>query len=92
MARLEIFERQLDDFTVLDLSGDITFGDGSVLLRAAIRELLAGGRNKISLNFAKVGYLDSSGVGELVSGFTAVSRAAGKLTLLNLPPRIREQA
>jgi anti-sigma B factor antagonist len=88
MARLNISERQMSDVTVLDLSGDVTFGEGSVLLRAAIRRLLGEGKNKIFLNFAAVGYLDSSGVGELVSSFTAVSRQEGKLKLLNLPPRI----
>ena len=88
MARLDISERQMSDVTILDLSGDITFGEGNLLLRAAIRELLADGKNKIFLNFENVGYLDSSGVGELVSGFTAVSREDGKLKLLNLPPRI----
>lgn len=90
MARLDIFERQLDDVTVLDLIGDITFGEGNVQLRAAIRQPLSEGKKKIFLNFAKVGYLDSSGVGELVSGFTAVSREGGKLKLLNLPPRIHQ--
>ncbi len=88
MARLDISERQMSDVTVLDLSGDITFGEGNVLLRAEIRRLLAEGRNKIFLNFARVEYLDSSGIGELVSGFTAVSRENGKLKFLNLPPRI----
>jgi anti-sigma B factor antagonist len=88
MARLEISERQLDDVTVLDLSGDITFGEGSVQLREALRRLLGEGKKKFFLNFANVGYLDSSGVGELVSGFTAVSRVDGKLKLLNLSPRI----
>jgi anti-sigma B factor antagonist len=90
MARLEISERQMSDITILDLNGDVTFGEGSILLRAAIRQALGEGRKKIFLNFAKVGYLDSSGVGELVSGFTAIGREDGKLKLLNLPPRIRQ--
>jgi anti-sigma B factor antagonist len=88
MARLEISERQMSDLTVLDLNGDVTFGEGNLLLRAAIRRLLAEGRNKIFLNFARVGYLDSSGVGELVSGFMAINREGGKLKLLNLSPRV----
>lgn len=88
MARLEISERQMSDVTIFDLSGDVTFGEGNLLLRAAIRKALSEGKKNIFLNFARVGYLDSSGVGELVSGFTAVSREDGKLKLLNLPPRI----
>ena len=90
MARLNISEREMSDVTVLDLDGDVTFGEGNVLLRAAIRHLLAEGRNKIFLNFAGAGYLDSSGVGELVSGYMAVKREGGKFKLLNLPPRIRQ--
>ena len=88
MARLEIYERQMSDVTIFDLSGDITFGEGNVLLRAAIRKALAEGKKKIFLNFERVGYLDSSGIGELVSGFTAINREDGKLKLLNLPPRV----
>lgn len=90
MARLNISERQLGDVTILDLSGDITFGEGNLLLRAAIRRPLSEGKRKIFLNFAEVGYLDSSGVGELVSGFTAISREGGQLKLFNLPQRVYE--
>ena len=90
MARLYISEREMGETVVLDLNGDITFGEGNTLLRAAIRRLLGAGRNRICLNFAGAGYLDSSGVGELVSGYMAVKRAGGKLTLLNLPPRIQQ--
>ena len=90
MAALNISERQMGDVTILDLSGDITFGEGNTLLRTAIRRLLSEGKNKIFLNFADVGYLDSCGVGELVSGYTAVNRENGKLKLLNLPPRIHQ--
>src|SRR5215207_4967935 len=90
MARLEISERQLGDVTVLDLKGDIIFGEDSSLLRSTIRRLLSEEKNRIFLNFAGAGYLDSSGVGELVSGFTAISREGGTLKLLNLPPRIRQ--
>lgn len=90
MARLDISEREMGDAAVLDLSGDVTFGEGSMLLRAAIRRPLNEGKRKILLNFARVGYLDSSGVGELVSGYAAVSRKGGRLKLLNLPPRIHQ--
>ncbi|HEY8559631.1 MAG TPA: STAS domain-containing protein [Pyrinomonadaceae bacterium] len=88
MARLNISERRLGDVTVLDLSGDVTFGEGNLLLRAAIRRALAEGKKNIHLNFAEVCYLDSSGVGELVSGYTAISRENGRLKLVDLPPRI----
>lgn len=90
MARLNITEREIGDVTILDLSGDITFGEGNIILRAAIRRPLSEGKKKIFLNFAGVGYLDSSGVGELVSGFTAISREGGQLKLFNLTPRVYE--
>ena len=90
MARLNISEREMGDVTVLDLNGDVTFGEGNTLLRAAIRRLLGDGKKNIYLNFAGAGYLDSSGVGELVSGYTAVTREGGRLKLLNLPPRIHQ--
>ena len=78
----------MGDVVVFDLSGDVTFGEGTTLLRTAIRRALGEGKREIFLNFADAGYLDSSGVGELVSGFTAVSREGGTLRLLNLSPRI----
>lgn len=90
MARLNIFERQMGDTTIFDLSGDITFGDGNTALRNVIRNALGEGRKNLILNFADVGYIDSSGVGELVSGFTAINREGGRLRLMNLTERTRE--
>jgi len=88
--KLNITERQVDDITFLNLSGDITFGEGSDILRRAIRGLLNDGKKKIYLDLKAVVYVDSSGVGELVSGFTAVKRENGKLKLLNLSSRVRQ--
>src|SRR5688500_19509103 len=67
MAELNINERQAGDVTVLDMSGKITIGEGSVSLRTAVRRLLEEGKKRILLNLAGVGYIDSSGIGELVS-------------------------
>ncbi len=69
--------RQVDGITILDLSGRITLGDGSVTLRDAIRDLLAKGSKQILLNLGDISYIDSSGIGELVSGFTSVKNAGG---------------
>jgi anti-sigma B factor antagonist len=90
MSQLNISKRQLDDVTILDLSGDLTFGEGNLLLRTAIRGPLSEGKKKIFLNLANVGFLDSSGIGELVSGFTAINREGGQLKLFNLPQRVYE--
>ena len=84
-------ERQAGDVTILDLNGKITIGEGSVALRHAVRRLIGEGKVKILLNLAGVGYLDSSGIGELVSSFTAVTKEPqGQLKLLNLTQKIRD--
>ena len=90
MAELNIRERQAGDVTILDLEGRITIGDGNVSLRNAIRRLIQEGKKKILLNLAGVGYVDSSGIGELVSSYTTIGREKGQLKLLNLTQKIKE--
>ncbi|MGI8468717.1 MAG: STAS domain-containing protein [Pyrinomonadaceae bacterium] len=90
MAELNISERQAGDVTILDMSGKITIGEGSVALRTTIRRLLGEGKKKILLNLGGVGYVDSSGIGELVSSFTAVNKEGGQLKLLNLTQKIQD--
>jgi anti-sigma B factor antagonist len=90
MAELNITERQSGDITILDLSGKVTIGEGSVALRNTIRRLLGEGKKKILLNLGQVGYVDSSGIGELVSSFSAVNRESGSLKLLNLTQKIQD--
>jgi anti-sigma B factor antagonist len=90
MAELNISERQAGDVTILDLSGKVTIGEGSVALRTTIRRLLGEGKKKILLNLGNVGYIDSSGIGELVSSFTAVNKEDGSLKLLNLTQKIQD--
>jgi anti-sigma B factor antagonist len=90
MSDINISERQAGDVTVLDLDGKVTIGEGSVALRTAIRRLLGEGKSKILLNLAGVSYIDSSGIGELVSSFTAVKKEGGNLKLLNLTQRIQD--
>ena len=82
--------RQVDGITVLDLSGRITLGEGSVILRDVIREVLGKGEKKILLNLGDVTYIDSSGIGELVSAFTAVRKEGGELKLLNLTKKVHD--
>ncbi|MCA1625931.1 MAG: STAS domain-containing protein [Acidobacteria bacterium] len=90
MAELNISERQAGDITILDMSGKVTLGEGSVALRTAIRRLLGEGKKKLLLNLGGVGYIDSSGIGELVSSFTAVNKEEGTLKLLNLTQKIQD--
>ena len=90
MAELNINERQAGDVTVLDMSGKITIGEGSVALRTAIRRLLEEGKKRILLNLAQVSYIDSSGIGELVSSYTAINKESGQLKLLNLTQKLQD--
>src|SRR6266511_1917388 len=90
MAELNISERPVGDVTILDMDGKITIGEGSVALRTAVRRLLEEGKKKILLNLAKVGYIDSSGIGELVSSYTAIGKEGGKLKLLNLTQKLQD--
>ena len=82
--------RDAGKVTVVDLSGRITLGEGSALLRTTIRGLLDDQRTMILLNLADVDYIDSSGIGELVSGFTAVKNRNGELKLLHLTKKVRD--
>ena len=82
--------RQVDEVTVVDLSGRITLGEGSTVLRDTVRELLGRGQKKILLNLGDVTYIDSSGIGELVSGFTTVANQGGQLKLLNLTKKVHD--
>lgn len=90
MAELNIAERQAGDVTVLDMSGKITIGEGSVSLRTAVRRLLEEGKKRILLNLGGVSYIDSSGIGELVSSYTAINKEGGQLKLLNLTQKLRD--
>ncbi len=90
MAELNITERQAGDVSILDMSGKVTIGEGSIALRNTIRRLLGEGKKSILLNLADVGYIDSSGIGELVSSFTAVKKEGGTLKLLSLTQKIQD--
>jgi anti-sigma B factor antagonist len=87
---MKVTTRQVDGVTILDLSGRITLGEGSVQLRDAIRDLLSKGQKLILLNLADVNYIDSSGIGELVSAYTTVRNQGGELKLLNLTKKVHD--
>ena len=82
--------RQVDGVTIVDLSGRITLGEGSVVLRDTVKDLLGKGQKKILLNLSDVSYIDSSGIGELVSAFTSVRNQGGELKLLNLTKKVHD--
>jgi anti-sigma B factor antagonist len=82
--------RQIDSVTVMDISGRITLGEGCSQLREMIRDQVSKGNKKVLLNLGDVTYIDSSGIGELVSAFTTVSKEGGQLKLLNLTKKVHD--
>jgi anti-sigma B factor antagonist len=82
--------RPVNGVMVVDMSGRITLGEGSVVLRETVKDLLAKGHKKILLNLADVSYIDSSGIGEMVSAFTSVRREGGELKLLKLTKKVHD--
>src|SRR5437899_4033227 len=76
--------RQVDGVTIVDLSGRITLGEGSVTLKDTVHDLLSKGLKRILLNLGEVNYIDSSGIGTLVSALTAAKNQGGELKLLNV--------
>jgi len=90
MPALFLTLREDGRVTIVDLSGRIALGEGSALLRKTIRDLLDSGQGKILLNLGDVNYIDSSGIGELVSAFSAVRNRNGELKLLNLTKKVHD--
>jgi anti-sigma B factor antagonist len=82
--------RRLDDVVILDISGRITLGEGTVTLRDALQKLLNAGDRKLVMNLEDVDYIDSAGLGELVTAFTIVRAQGGQLKLLKLTHRIHD--
>jgi len=82
--------REVGDVTVIDMDGRITLGEGSALLRDLVREKLGSGHRKILMNLAGINYIDSTGLGELVSGYRFVKSEGGELKLLNLNKKVTD--
>lgn len=87
---MNIATRSVNNVSILDLGGKITIGESCVELRNRIRELLKSGSKNILLNLGEVSYMDSSGIGELVSAYTSVTNQGGQLKLLNLTKKLHE--
>ena len=87
---VKLTTRQVGDVTVVDVAGRITLGEGSATVRDAMRDMVSKNQKKILLNLGEVSYIDSSGIGELVSGFTTVTNSGGALKLLNLNKRVKD--
>lgn len=80
--------RENGGVSIVDFSGRITLGEASAMVRTIVKQLADSGQKKILLNLGDVDYIDSAGIGELVSAFTTVRNAGGELKLLNLTKRV----
>jgi anti-sigma B factor antagonist len=87
---MKIDVRTIGDAKILDCSGKITLGEGTMSIRNTVRDLLDSGSKKIILNFAEITYIDSAGIGELVSTYTTVVNNGGRLKLLNLTTKVHQ--
>lgn len=90
MTTLNIKERQTGNVIILDLKGSVRMGDGSISFRNAIRQLIMEGERQVLLNLENVTHIDSSGLGELISGYVALHKVGGKLKLLHLNQKVHE--
>jgi anti-sigma B factor antagonist len=87
---LKVSSREVGDVTVVDLSGRIVLGEGSDILRTALSDFVTKGRKKILLNLADISYIDSSGLGALVSGYTSLRGQQGQIKLLKLTKKVHD--
>ena len=87
---MKVVTRQVNDVAIVDLSGQIKLGEGSSILRDTVKDLLGKGQKKILLNLGNINYIDSSGIGELVSAFTSVRNQGGELKLLHLTKKVHD--
>jgi anti-sigma B factor antagonist len=87
---MKLITRLIDGVTIVHISGRIELGEGSAAVRDVVRDLLGKGRKKILLNLGDVDYIDSSGLGSLVSAFTSVRKEGGELKLLYLTKKVHD--
>lgn len=86
----QINDREINDVTILDLNGKLMIGDGDIALRYTLSEALVAGARNLLINMAGVTMIDSSGIGELVSGYTTTADHGGRLKLCSLPPKVSD--
>ena len=87
---MEISERTDGNVTILSLSGKVTLGEGDVLLKDKLHSLLNQGRKDVLLNLAQVSYVDSAGLGAIVSAYTTMTREGGSLKLANVTRKLQD--
>jgi anti-sigma B factor antagonist len=89
-GRMQTTARHIGDISVLDVQGRITVGEGNIMLREVVTNLLEKGNKRILLNLRKVGYIDSAGLGELVRTHISLQRQGGNLKMVNLDQKVQD--
>jgi anti-anti-sigma factor len=79
---MKLSSRKVGNVVVIDIEGKILLGDGDVEIKQTVDELLSKNQREILLNLAKVPYVDSAGLGEIIRCFTAARKAGGSFKLL----------
>ena len=87
---LDIQTREVNGVTLVELSGKIILGEESSALREKVKDLIASGKTKILLNLARISFIDSAGVGTLVSAYTSARSQGGEVKLSSLTKKFRE--
>lgn len=87
---LTLKTRRVESAVVIDLAGRLTIGEPVLLMRESIRVLVNDGVRHFVLNLGDVSYIDSSGLGELVSTFTSLRNKGGDVKLLKLTSKVQD--
>ena len=87
---MKVTQREVDGVTILDLSGRLTLGSGTAVLHETLKDLIQNGHKNIVLNLGDVTYMDSTGLGELVSAYASARKQSGDIKLLNLTKRTHD--
>jgi anti-sigma B factor antagonist len=80
--------RKAADVDIVEIEGKIVLGEGDTEIKKAVDDLIKQGAKKVLLNLARVPYLDSAGLGEVIRCFTALRKSGGNLKLMSLNKRI----
>lgn len=86
---LKIGTRTKSGVTVIELEGNVTLGEASAAMRDVVRSVIVSGQKRVLLDLAKVGYIDSAGLGELVGAYAAAESRGTKLKLLHLQKKVK---
>ncbi len=85
---MKIRQREVDDVVILDLDGKLTGGPDAETFRNIFKGLINEGKKNIVVNLERVSWINSTGLGILISGYTSVRKGGGDLVLIHVGDRI----